>query len=1031
MSIRIILGAASLSAGFLVQMAAGAGPAPPEFRAARDYAAEQVEKGRIASVSVAVVKGDAIAWAEGFGLANREAGREATADTIYRLASISKPFTATGLMILVDRGKVDLDAPANRYLPGPKLRAPLGDADAMTVRRIANHTSGLPIHYNFFYDGHEPPSMDETIRRYGFASKEPGKSWEYSNFGFGVLGYITQVVSGRPWRDFMEAEVYDPLKMARTSDRVRPGHESDAAVPYIRDVAGRFFPAGPYEFDHPGASAVWSSANDMARFARMHMRGGELDGTRVLSEAAVEAMQAPTGERGRGDASGVGWFVNTERGKRCISHSGGMPGVSTLLRIFPDEKVATIVLINSEGFDITRGISDRLADAALPETAKRAVPEGAKEEPAPSPPTPIGSWAGVLAHPDGDVPLAVELQGQGEATATLGEGRSGKLANLSFRDDTLRATLGGKLATQPYYHGPTTIEFQMKLLPGGRMAGVAWVDGEGYFRLPHWVDLAKKGTTKAEAGPAVPDAGPYDLILKGGRIVDGCGTPWYRADLAIRGGKIAAIGRLGGAEARRVIDASGLVVAPGFIDMMGQTAAPFLGPSRAGVNLLAQGITTINAGEGDSDAPLSGEAAAKAGWSTMAEFFAKLDVAGMPMNMVQTVGHTQVRRIVLGDVDRQATSEELERMKGLVREGMEAGAIGLSTSLIYPPAVYASTDEIAALARVAGEYGGGYFTHMRNEGDRLLEAIDEALAIGEAAKAPVHIFHLKTAGRANWPKMDLAIARIKAARAAGRQVGADIYPYLNNGLGIEAFIHQRHSAEGEAGLRRRLDDPAIRAEIRREMEGDEVWENWYRHVGRNWDNVVLGGLKSEEYRPHNGQSLGSIARTLGKDPWDVFFDAAKSGGFALPQSMSEANKIKAMQQEFVSFDTDAGPVAASATSTHPRAFGAFPRVLARYVRDLGVLSLEGAVSRMTAVAANELGIRDRGRLVPGLAADIVVFDFDRIIDRATLAKPAILSEGMEFVVVNGQVVLDGGRPTDARPGRILKGPGYRGERSPR
>jgi CubicO group peptidase (beta-lactamase class C family) len=358
-STRIILGAVLLGAGFLVRMAAGAGPAPPEFRAARDYAAEQVGKGRIASVAVAVVKGDAITWAEGFGLANRDAGREATPDTIYRLASISKPFTATGLMVLVDRGKVDLDAPANRYLPGPKLRAPLGDADAMTVRRIANHTSGLPIHYNFFYDGHEPLSMDETIRRYGFASKEPGKTWEYSNFGFGVLGYVTQVVSGRPWRDFMEAEVYDPLKMTRTSDRVRPGHESDAAVPYIRDVAGRFSPTGPYEFDHPGASAVWSSANDMAKFARMHMRGGEIDGTRVLSEAAVKAMQAPTGERGRGNASGIGWFVNTEKGKRCISHSGGMPGVSTLLRIFPDEKVATIVLINSEGFDVTRGISDR------------------------------------------------------------------------------------------------------------------------------------------------------------------------------------------------------------------------------------------------------------------------------------------------------------------------------------------------------------------------------------------------------------------------------------------------------------------------------------------------------------------------------------------------------------------------------------------------------------------------------------------------------------------------------------------------
>jgi N-acyl-D-aspartate/D-glutamate deacylase len=399
----------------------------------------------------------------------------------------------------------------------------------------------------------------------------------------------------------------------------------------------------------------------------------------------------------------------------------------------------------------------------------------------------------------------------------------------------------------------------------------------------------------------------YDLVLKNGRVVDGAGTPWYLADVAIRDGKIAAIGKLRSADAGRVIDASGLVVAPGFIDMMGQTASPFLKDPAAAMNLLTQGVTTINAGEGDSAAPLAAEAAKAAGWSSMREYFDLLDKTGMPLNVVQTVGHTQVRRVVLGEVDRRPLPAELEKMKSLVREAMEAGAIGVSTALIYPPAVYASTEEISDLARVAGASGGGYYTHMRNEGDRLLEAIDEALAIGQAAECRVHIFHLKAAGRQNWGKMEQAIARIKAARSEGRQVAADIYPYINNGLGITAFIHPRHAAEGPGVLRRKLDDPQLRAEIRREIETNFEYENWYRHTGFDWDKVVLGGMTERPYAEHGGKSLLAIAKALSKDPWDVFFDACRMNTFALPQTMTEANLAKAMREEFVSFCTDVGP----------------------------------------------------------------------------------------------------------------------------
>jgi len=458
--------------------------------------------------------------------------------------------------------------------------------------------------------------------------------------------------------------------------------------------------------------------------------------------------------------------------------------------------------------------------------------------------------------------------------------------------------------------------------------------------------------------------------------------------------------------------------------MMGQTAAPFLTDAGAAFNLLSQGITTINAGEGDSDAPLGDEEAKTRGWHTMREFLAKLDQVGMPMNMVQTVGHTQIRQIVIGDKDRQATPAELTRMKEMVREAMEAGAIGVSTSLIYPPAIYGSEAEITELTKVAGEYGGRYFTHMRNEGDRLLEAIDEALRIGAAAGTPVHIFHLKAAGQANWGKMELALARIKAARAAGQQVAADIYPYINNGLGIRALLHPRHAADGQEALLKKLADPSIRAEMRHEMESLGGWENWYAHTGKDWDRIVVAGLKAPPYGAYNGQSIGAIARAVKKDPWDVFFELAPTEVFAMPQSMSEANVIKAMREEFTAFDTDAGP-AATGYAVHPRGYGAFPRVLARYVRDLGALSLEGAIHRMSAVAANEIMAYDRGRLAPGMAADIVVLDPDRVKDRSTFAEPTIPSEGIDNVLVNGQVVIEGGKYTGAKPGRVLRGPGYR------
>ncbi len=519
----------------------------------------------------------------------------------------------------------------------------------------------------------------------------------------------------------------------------------------------------------------------------------------------------------------------------------------------------------------------------------------------------------------------------------------------------------------------------------------------------------------------------FDIVIKNGKVVDGTGAPWYEADVGIRNGKIVRIGHVEQDEGKTVIDARGLIVAPGFIDMMGQTATPMLDDPATAMNLLTQGITTINAGEGGSAAPLSETEGQRAGYTTMAEYFALVESKGLPINLVQTIGHTQVRRIVLGDVERRPSDDELQRMQSLVREAMEAGAIGVSTALIYPPAIYAPTKEIAALASVAGEYGGRYYTHMRNEGDRLLEAIDEALDIGREGNTPVHIFHLKAAGQQNWGKMQLALAKIRAARAVGQQVTADIYPYLNNGLGIAALVHPRHFADGRQRLLDRLDSQELRTEIRTEIESTDGWENWYLHAGKDWNRIIIGSSNLPKYKPYDGRSLAAMAKACNEDPWDTFFNLVRSDAFALPETMTDANKIMAIQQDFISFCTDVGPTDGRRSASHPRAYGSFPRLLARYVRDLGVIALEQAVSQASAAAANDVLAYDRGRIATGLAADIIVFDYENLSDKADFENPAAVSEGMKHVIVNGQLVLHDSKFTGVLPGRVLRGPGYREE----
>jgi N-acyl-D-aspartate/D-glutamate deacylase len=525
------------------------------------------------------------------------------------------------------------------------------------------------------------------------------------------------------------------------------------------------------------------------------------------------------------------------------------------------------------------------------------------------------------------------------------------------------------------------------------------------------------------------DSRPFDLLITNARVLDGMGNPWYRADVAVRGGAIVEIGRLEGREAARTIDAAGRVLSPGFIDMMGGRTYPLLEDPDAAESKLRQGITTMLAGEGTSEAPQTAQTiaemplAARLGisWTTYAEYDQLLAKQGLRLNVIHTVGAGQVRQVVMGEQDGRPTPEQMAEMKSLVRKAMEDGAAGLSTALIYPPGTYATSSEIAELAKETAPYSGVYFTHMRNESSKVLEAIQEAIDIGKQAGVPVHIFHLKAAGQDNWPLMEQSISLIETTRAQGFDVTADIYPYVRNGIGLGSFLHPRHYAEGADTFLATLPDPEVRRALRREVETTSDWENWYRHVGMNWDNVLVAQVSGSLDKNYEGKSVAQIAKIRNSDEWTAFFDLVAAGGVSVnPKSMNEEQKHLALRAEFISVDTDASPTNANdVSSAHPRAFGAFARILAKYVRDEKVISLENAVRKMTSLPANRLGLYGRGHIAPGMQADLLIFDPEKVQDNATFESPVAYATGFDYVIVNGQLVIDDNTSTQSRPGQVL------------
>ena len=521
----------------------------------------------------------------------------------------------------------------------------------------------------------------------------------------------------------------------------------------------------------------------------------------------------------------------------------------------------------------------------------------------------------------------------------------------------------------------------------------------------------------------------FDLVISGAHVIDGSGNPWYLSDVGIRDSIIVEIGSLSRRASRRVIDARGMVLAPGFIDMMGGTTLPLLLDPLTARSKLLQGVTTMMAGEGDSMAPQDERTvkelnlpASISHWTTFEEYDRMLEAKGIGINVIHNVGAAQVRRVVIGDEDREPTPAQMAKMREIVAKAMQDGSIGLSTALIYPPGTYAKTEEIIELAKVAGQYGGVYFSHMRNESGQLLEAIQETLRIGEEAHIPVHIYHLKAAGQDNWPLMTKALLLIQSARDRGVDVSADIYPYIRNGIGLGSFLHPKHYAKGPEAFLPTLSDPKVRAELRKEIETTTDWENWYHHVGKNWDNVLVVQVAAKLDKRYEGKSVQEIAALRGADVWDTFFYLVQQGGVDVdPQSMDENQKQQALRAPFVSIGSDAEPMnPATSTFAHPRTFGTFPRILAKYVREEKVISLESAIREMTSLPANQLKLWNRGRIAPGLAADLVSFDPAKVADTATFAKPLSYAIGMEYVFVNGQLAIDKGQPTGVLAGKAIR-----------
>jgi N-acyl-D-amino-acid deacylase len=538
----------------------------------------------------------------------------------------------------------------------------------------------------------------------------------------------------------------------------------------------------------------------------------------------------------------------------------------------------------------------------------------------------------------------------------------------------------------------------------------------------------------------------YDVVLRNGTIYDGSGSAPFVGDLAIQGDTIAAIGALADTKGKTELDAGGMAVAPGFINMMCWANESLIEDGRSQSDI-RQGVTLEVMGEGRSMGPLNdamkkemlerqGDIKYDIEWTTLGGYLEYLEKRGVSPNVASFIGAATPRIHVIGFEDREPTSEEMDKMRELVRQAMEEGALGIASSLIYPPGSFAKTDELIALAKITAEHDGIYISHVRNEGSQLLEAVDELLTIAREANIRAEIYHLKASGKSNWPKLDRAIEKVEQARAKGLQITADVYSYPASSTGLNSTMPPWVQEGGFQASLKRLKDPATRKRIAREMrrESDE-WENMFLGGGSP-DKILLVGFKSEKLKPLTGKTLAEVAKMRGKSPEETAMDLIVEDGSRIGTvyfTQSEENLRKKIALPWVSFCSDSPSLAPEGvflkSSVHPRAYGSFARLLGRFVREEKILPLEEAIRKLAALPAQNLRIDQRGMLQEGYFADVVVFDPERIQDRATFEKPHQYATGMVHVFVNGVQVLKDGEHTGAKPGRVVRGPGWRGRKA--
>ena len=1038
---------AILLAAFVVAPARGAEVEPAALDSIVTDAMKAFE---VPGAAVVVVKDDKLVYLKGFGVREKGKSDPVTPDTIFAIASCSKAFTATGVAMLVADGKMGWDDQVRKHVDWFRLPDSAADHE-VTIRDLLCHRTGMPRH-DMLWAGTASASED-YVRAYGKAKQATSfrSTWEYANVPFTTAGLASGNAAGSDWPTLIRTRIFEPLGMKTAYCSAREALANpDHAVPHERHPDGTITPVARADVDSVrAAGSINASVRDMGQWLRFQLAEGRIDGKRLVQSSSLKetrTAQMVVRQEGRWKvffpekstrhlSYGLGWFVHDYRGQFVCSHGGTLDGFRAQTAIVPDKKFGVVVFGNLTPSTFPEALSKALLDKLLElpaedwngfykkEDAKaetdrlEAFKKREKErKPNTKPSRELTSYVGTYTEP-----------AYGKAEVVTGkDGLQLKWGRLTLRLDhyNFDAFTGYVIAPpdEAISYERAYFGVQFRLNQAGDVTGMQFLDQE----------FARS-----------KDAPKFDVLIRGGTVYDGSGGKPRVADVGIRGDRIAAVGDLSGSTAKSVVDAKGLAVSPGFINMLSWSNEALLADGLS-QSELRQGVTTQIMGEGDSMGPVNDaikkrmkneqtDIKYEIEWQSLSDYLTFLERRGVTQNVASFLGATTVREYVIGRGDRKATPDEMDRMRRLVELEMRNGALGIGTALEYAPAYYADTAELIELCKVAARYKGKYISHMRSEGRRLLEGIDEVIQISREAKIPAEIYHFKAAGRDNWSKMDAAIAKVEAARKEGLAITADVYCYTAGCTGLDACVPPWAQDGGLTTMRRRLRDPEARKRIKSDIETKTDWPNFYQNAA-DPKNILLVGFKTDALKPLQGKTLAQVAAERKTDPVDTLLDLLAEDESRITTvyfMMTEENVKKLIKLPWVSFGSDEASQAPEGvflkSMPHPRAYGNFARLLGKYVREEKLLSLEDAIRKLTSLPATNLGLERRGLLKDGYYADVVVFDPATIADRATYEKPHQYAFGVKHVFVNGMQALRDGEPTGAKPGRALWGPGKVGQ----